>query len=478
MFGGQREAATVTLVPAPCGRRNHRRHSAETAWRKWFGRKRGANMRTIPTTKSGKVDFRTILRRKFASGFVACAALAMVGTAAAQEPAAPLHVFTNGTDGGGPQAGLTADSAGSLFGTTWSGGDLSCGGGAGCGVIFEEIAPASASEPWTYSVLYDFTGGSDGCCQLTTPAFDHAGRLYGVTNNGLPGGSVFQLTPTATGKWKFALIHTFTDPTTFNTWTPLVFDKAGRIYAASYYGGLPGCNFDSGCGNVVQLTPIKGGAWTEETLYKFRGGSDGGNPSNTLIAGPHGVYYGSAAVGGLVRKNCTLGCGVIFQLTPPAGPGGSWTESVIYTFQGTPDGADPYSLTGGSEGALYGLACCQGSANSFNIFKLTPPAPGGSAWTKTVIHSFSQAQAAATYITVGANGVLYGTSFGEIDFAPGYVFQLTQPATRGGAWTFTNFGDPGPSRNPNGVTPGLFGVLYGTLNGGDSDAGAVFGLKP
>jgi hypothetical protein len=440
-------------------------------------------MRAISTiTESGKSNFRTILRRRPNLGLacvIAFAAVALAGTSAAQQPATALHVFTNGTDGGGPSAGLTADTKGNLFGTTWSGGNLSCGGGTGCGVIFEEIAPATSGKSWTYSVLYDFTGGSDGCCQLTTPAFDHAGRLYGVTNTGSPGGGVFQLSPTRSGKWNFAVIHTFDDPTTYDTWTPLVFDKAGKIYAASYYGGLSGCNFDDGCGNVVQLTPptTKGAPWTEESLYQFQGASDGGNPSSTLIAGPDGVYYGSAAVGGLVTKNCPLGCGVIFQLTPPAVSGGSWTESVIYTFQDTPNGADPYYLTGGS-GALYGLACCEGSANSFNIFKLTPPATGQGAWTKTVIYSFSKQLGGATYITVGANGVIYGANFGEIDFSPGYVFQLKPPATRGGAWTFTNFGSPGPSRNPNGVTPGLFGALYGTLNGGDSDAGAVFVLKP
>jgi len=434
-------------------------------------------MRAIPTTmKPGKFDLRTALLKRLSLG-LAFAAFALVGTSAAQQPATTLHVFTNGTDGGGPQAVLTADPKGNLFGTTWSGGDLGCNGGAGCGVIFEEIAPATVGGSWTYSVLYDFTGGSDGCCQLSTPAFDHTGRLYGVTNNSVGGPGVFQFSPTSSGKWRFALIHTFDDPTTYNTWTPLVIDKGGRIFAASYYGGLPGCNFDGGCGNVVKLTPpaAKGAAWTEETLYKFTGGSDGGNPSSTLIAGPHGVYYGSAAVGGLVTKHCPLGCGVIFQLTPPAGSGESWTESVIYNFQDAPDGADPFYLTGGG-GALYGEACCQGSGNSFNIFKLTPPASGHGAWTKTVIYSFSKQLGGASYITVGANGVIYGTNFGSIDFNPGYVFQLTPPAMGGGAWTFKNLGNPGPSRNPNGVTPGIFGLLYGTLNGGDTDSGAVFAI--
>src|SRR5258707_7668101 len=66
-------------------------------------------------------------RKRFRLGLAcgpALAALALMGTLAAQQPATTLHVFTNGTDGGQPSAALTADSKGNLFGTTWSGGDL------------------------------------------------------------------------------------------------------------------------------------------------------------------------------------------------------------------------------------------------------------------------------------------------------------------------------------------------------------------
>jgi hypothetical protein len=79
---------------------------------------------------------------------------------------------------------------------------------------------------------------------------------------------------------------------------------------------------------------------------------------------------------------------------------------------------------------------------------------------------------------VGANGVVYGAAFGEIDFNAGDVFQLTPPLTKGGMWSYKSFSNLGPSRNPNGVIAGPFGAIYGTLNGGDSNTGSVFALTP
>jgi uncharacterized repeat protein (TIGR03803 family) len=48
-----------------------------------------------------------------------------------------LHAFTGGEDGEGPQTGVVLDVAGNIYGTTASGGDLSCNGGYGCGTIYK-----------------------------------------------------------------------------------------------------------------------------------------------------------------------------------------------------------------------------------------------------------------------------------------------------------------------------------------------------
>jgi uncharacterized repeat protein (TIGR03803 family) len=76
----------------------------------------------------------------------------------------------------GPVAGLIADSAGNLYGTTLRGG-VGCLG-AGCGVVFE------LSPDGTETVLYSFTDGSDGGLPAACLIFDAGGALYGTTLGG------------------------------------------------------------------------------------------------------------------------------------------------------------------------------------------------------------------------------------------------------------------------------------------------------
>jgi uncharacterized repeat protein (TIGR03803 family) len=104
-----------------------------------------------------------------------------------------LHSFTGGTDGGEVSASLILDSQGNLYGTTPVGGNTpSC-----CGVVFELSPPSSGSGPWTETVLYTFSGGSDGSLPHDGVIFDSKGNLYGTTAGGGTGGGgvVFELSP-------------------------------------------------------------------------------------------------------------------------------------------------------------------------------------------------------------------------------------------------------------------------------------------
>ena len=105
-----------------------------------------------------------------------------------------LHSFTNRRDGNHPDAGLIADAAGNLYGTTLSGGD------GGYGTVFQ-LDPSG-----TLTVLYSFTGGSDGRSPVGGLIADAAGNLYGTTYGGGAGtgcigggacGTVFELTAPA-----------------------------------------------------------------------------------------------------------------------------------------------------------------------------------------------------------------------------------------------------------------------------------------
>jgi len=78
-------------------------------------------------------------------------------------------------DGSGPQDVLTMDASGALYGTT-------AGEGAhGFGNVFK-LTPSS--DGWTYSSLYDFTGGVDGYEACSRVTFDRAGNLYGTASYG------------------------------------------------------------------------------------------------------------------------------------------------------------------------------------------------------------------------------------------------------------------------------------------------------
>lgn len=178
----------------------------------------------------------------------------------------------------------------------------------------------------------------------------------------------------------------------------LAVDKNGALYGTAGAGG------SAQWGIVFQLVPPtkQGGAWTENVIYTFRGWfptGDGAFPQSGVIFDQNGNLYGTTYYGGNGQL-CGGGCGTVFELSPPAQPGGQWTETIIYTFQGHYDGWGPGQLTFGPNGSLYsttqfgGLAGVLSQGNPRNhtgcgtVFELTPPAQQGGSWTKTILHNF------------------------------------------------------------------------------------------
>jgi hypothetical protein len=425
--------------------------------------------------------WRIVIAIRLAAVLVIAGALA--GQSAAQS-IQQLHSFTGGNDGYQPQSTVVADKNGVLYGTAFLGGFLNCNGGSGlgCGTVYQLTPPAGPTGSWTFSLIYKFMGEKDGCCQYSTLAIDDAGNLYGVTNFGVGEfyGGVFRLSPPVAPShaWKFSILYEFQNQADGqNPQSPLAIDKAGAVYGVTRDGSLPGCG-GNGCGAVFQLVPPQrpSGPWKENTLYQFQGLRDGGTPTGLLID-KDGTLFGTTSAGGTVGADCPNGCGVVFEMYTF---GNGFYEMPIYTFQDSPDGAIPYSLTMDRSGTLYGLAGFYTKQNLVSVFRLKPPAKMFGRWQKGVLYAFpSRANGGypPTYLTTADDNNLYGAVFGDIDLDSGYIFQLTPPDQNGGGWTYRTVLDmnaSAPDRNPNGVIRAKFGHLYGTLNGGDSDGGDVF----
>lgn len=428
---------------------------------------------------------RALRRAPIGAAVVIAPAFAVALPAAAQQLTQPnlqtLHVFSGGADGGNPTGGLISTPDGTLHGTTLYGGTSSqvCLG-IGCGVVFQERPPKSIGEAWAFSTIYTFQGGIDGASPTSPLAFDpHSGALYGSTfgDSAVPAGNIFRLTPPAdpAAKWTFENIYVFkggADGRIVGASTPLVVAR-GRVFGITHDGGSSAACGSGGCGTFFVLAPpaTAGGDWTKTVLFDFSGGDGGSAPVSTSRFDTSGSIYIATSDGH----------GAIVRLTPPrSGP--AWTETVLYRFTGGVDGTGPFSLVLGANGEVFGIAGGGGRGKAGIAFELSPSPE--TPWAKTTIHTFLphgfSGNLGPSSLAESATGSLIGVRFGELDFGAGAVFELTPPAQPGTRWGFSqpwNFNTMGgPSRNPENVVPGAFGGLYGVLNGGDSDFGAVFAL--
>ena len=151
----------------------------------------------------------------------------------------------------------------------------------------------------------------------------------------------------------------------------LTIDSAGRLYGATVAGG-------NGGGTVFRLSRA-GSGWVLTTLYAFRGTTDGSSPG-MVVFGPDGALYGTTSAGGGACNS-----GVVFSLRPPPNACTSalcpWTETVLYEFQGAPDGADPSGspVVFDQAGNLYGTTVAGGSGVG-TVYELTH---GSGGWTRT-----------------------------------------------------------------------------------------------
>jgi uncharacterized repeat protein (TIGR03803 family) len=254
----------------------------------------------------------------------------------------------------------------------------------------------------------------------------------------------------------------------------LAIGNNGALYGMTYAGGTPAGNCSLGCGTVFEivLPASAGGAWTESVIHSFTlVNGDGGYPLAGVVIGRGGVLYGATPNGGTSPQSN----GMVFSLTPPPSSGGTWTESVLYSFTNqNGDGNEPQStLVIGSGGVLYGATAFGGDVDEGGtVFSLTPPPSQGGTWTEAVICTFKQTNRPQSSLAIGGGGVLYGTTPAGGSGDAGMVFSLRPgPA---GVWTPAVLHSFSWRNSANGVSPsagvviGAGGVLYGTTMGSGS----------
>lgn len=383
-----------------------------------------------------------------------------------------LHTFT-GPDGAAPQAHLTLDSAGNLYGTAPVG-----GGELDIGTAFK-LSRKNGS--WIFSLLYVFQSLADVAAPNAV-VFGPDGSLYGSSRSGggYLDGTVFRLTPPATicaaasCPWVQDVIHRFLGHSDGCTPTDIVFDASGNIFGAT---SDDLCNTQTG--TIYELTP-SGGNWTKSLLYTFPG-NDGSIPNSALVIDGSGNMYGTTEFSrGSGGEYFDFGTVYQFALS-----GSGWIHTTLYSFTDRTGGAFPQGVILDPMGDFFGVTPEGGSNNTGTAFELTS---GSGGWTFNAFFNFTgpgQCGPGAP-VTLDAQGNLYGVTLCDGHFGDGTVFKLTP--TVGGGWIYSDLHDfdDGPDGGyPAGaVVLDASGNIYGTASRGgntsacDGGCGVVWEITP
>jgi uncharacterized repeat protein (TIGR03803 family) len=347
-----------------------------------------------------------------------------------------LYNFPGGANGAYPWAGVIRDSAGNLYGTT------SQAGAAGWGIVFKLDTTGHQT------VLHAFRSGADGASPTAGVIRDASGNLYGTTYGGGSElrGVVFKLS--AAGQ--STILCTFTGPNGSNpNFAGVIRDSAGNTYGTTANGG------PANIGVVFKLDTAN----HETLLTTFPGTVDGSNPSSGVVSDSAGNLYGSAPLGG------ASGWGTVYKLTPAG------VETTLYTFSGGTDGAEPLGgVVRDSAGNLYGTTYGGGAHGYGAVYKLD------TAGIQTVLYSFTDGpDGGYPYAGVILDSVdnLYGTTVYGGATNQGVVFKVDTAGTETTLYSFK--GGLDGSNCYSGLLRDSAGNLYGTTeNGGTAGVGVVF----
>jgi uncharacterized repeat protein (TIGR03803 family) len=401
------------------------------------------------------------------------AALAAAVLAAQVAPAQTftvLHDFTGGSDGYGP-GDLTLVGTSNLF------------GGAGTTAVFRLRKTGSS---WLFNPIFEFNGTDGlGLAGLTAGP---GGALYGAAGSGgLPEcfdgsgcGLIFSMRPPSSicnafsCPWTESVLYQF-DPYGHpdDGYGPgrVTFDGSGNVLGTTGFGGV----FDGG--TIFELTHGQGG-WTESILHSFGQQGDGIVPLG-FILDRAGNIIGTTQFGG--NNGCLgSGCGVVYQLTHT---GSGWSETILHAFSYATDGGQPGGgLISDAAGNLYGVATYGGPNNGGTVYELTP---SGGGYTFQVVYAFpgNPGPGPVDLPAMDSSGNLYGSNESDGTYSRGSIYKLTHT---GGSWVYSDLHDfngiegnlplSGPTLDPSG---NLYGTtLYGGTGSCSGGCGVLWQIAP
>ena len=275
-----------------------------------------------------------------------------------------LHSFLGASqkDGNYPEAGLSFDSTGNLYGTTYQGGTFSVG------TVFQ-LQPTKTS--WKYKVIHNFNNANGGSYYPLGGITQGAdGYYYGTTEYGgyaYNAGTIYRMFESR-GAWFAQTIFYFLEGGngTYPV-SSLAIDAKGNLYGTTYQGGNDE-TCGGGCGTVYKLTAGKNNKYTQSVIYSFQNGvKDGGYPDQGagVTVDAAGNLYGTTLYGG-----STENAGTVYELKVS---GSSYKESLLWSFD-TVSG-DGYYPRGGVivvGGNVYGTTSSGGKNGQGTAFEIKP----------------------------------------------------------------------------------------------------------
>jgi uncharacterized repeat protein (TIGR03803 family) len=238
------------------------------------------------------------------------------------------------------------------------------------------------------------------------------------------------------------VLHAFDGTDGAIPYARLLRDNAGNLYGTTYRGGT------SNFGVVFKVDP----AGKYSVLHNFGPIPDGQDPFDGLVEDQSGNLYGTTCCGGTGGR----GDGTLFEIS------NSGQETVLYSFQGTPDGEFPHGPIRDSAGNLYGTTYQGGTAGWGTVYELD------SAGKETVLYSFQGtpdgADPYAETLVRDSAGNLYGTNYYDAEFGWGTIFEIDPSGNETILYNFP--GSPGAYLAYSGLTTDPEGNFYGVTEGG------------